>query len=432
IEHPIEIVENLTYKSTIPYFSDETNKYRMRNVNDSLVYMMPAYIGDNFPSQNSIISEVNSDQIGDAIEPSNDYTDFTGQYFAYSENKFYSGLTNVANEFPLDNGGWMPSEYYIYMTALFNPETALEDTVAYAMINAQVGIPGIFGIEPGVYKISNLGPDMDLESFELLGDLETTMLDGMLVMQCDIETITSDEDFGDWPSMTNTLGMISFSAIFTMSGGATFCDYTVASALNINQGIIEPFTNDLPILSNPTVVDQDGYCQISVNYSDENNNFPLTAKAIFDDNSEINFTPTSFDFEQDVEFQIFNDFGWESATLFFSDNDIDFVEVEITSSAIDGNVSSSIINNFINYPNPFNPETNISFNLTKSSNVKLSIYNIKGELVKNLLNQNMDLGNHNIKWNGIDNKNNQVSSGMYFIELDADNYKLDKKILLLK
>jgi len=85
-----------------------------------------------------------------------------------------------------------------------------------------------------------------------------------------------------------------------------------------------------------------------------------------------------------------------------------------------------------NYPNPFNPETKIAFNMKYASNVKIDIYNVKGQKVKTLIDEFMDKGNHNILWNGVDNKNNPVSSGIYLYKISTEEHSATHKMLLLK
>ncbi len=86
-----------------------------------------------------------------------------------------------------------------------------------------------------------------------------------------------------------------------------------------------------------------------------------------------------------------------------------------------------------NYPNPFNPTTLISFSIHEESNVELTIFNIKGQKVKTLINSNLDQGTHSVVWNGEDELNVPVSTGIYFYKLNV-NGKTEgtKKMLLLK
>ena len=86
-----------------------------------------------------------------------------------------------------------------------------------------------------------------------------------------------------------------------------------------------------------------------------------------------------------------------------------------------------------NYPNPFNPETNISFQLEKESEIELNIYNIKGQKVKTITKDVFEKGFHELIWNGNDSSGKEVSSGVYLYKLNVnDKSKAVKKCLLLK
>ena len=86
-----------------------------------------------------------------------------------------------------------------------------------------------------------------------------------------------------------------------------------------------------------------------------------------------------------------------------------------------------------NYPNPFNPETTISFSLPKAEQqVNLTIYNSKGQKVKTLYSGSSDKGRRNLVWNGRDENENSVSSGIYFYRLTVAGISQSRKMLLLK
>ena len=85
-----------------------------------------------------------------------------------------------------------------------------------------------------------------------------------------------------------------------------------------------------------------------------------------------------------------------------------------------------------NYPNPFNPITNIAYSIKDAGNVTIEVYNLRGQLVKTLVNSVKETGNHTAFWNGTDNSNKSVSSGIYFYKLKSGNYTNTKKMLLLK
>ncbi|MDP8204939.1 MAG: T9SS type A sorting domain-containing protein [Candidatus Tenebribacter mawsonii] len=87
---------------------------------------------------------------------------------------------------------------------------------------------------------------------------------------------------------------------------------------------------------------------------------------------------------------------------------------------------------FVNFPNPFNPSTKIRFNVPQEGNVELSIYNIKGQKVKTLCDQILSSGNHEYVWDGKNNSNSVVASGIYFLNLKTHEETRIKKVLLLK
>ena len=85
-----------------------------------------------------------------------------------------------------------------------------------------------------------------------------------------------------------------------------------------------------------------------------------------------------------------------------------------------------------NYPNPFNPSTTINFSLPKTAPVRLFIYNIRGQKVKDLLNESLECGNHSVVWNGQDDGNCPVASGVYFARLEQGGVTIISKMMLIK
>ena len=79
------------------------------------------------------------------------------------------------------------------------------------------------------------------------------------------------------------------------------------------------------------------------------------------------------------------------------------------------------------FPNPFNPTTSISFSIPEQSQTSLKVYDIKGNLISTLLNQTMNVGHHQIEWNG-----ENLSSGTYFIRINSGEFSDVKKVVLVK
>ena len=85
-----------------------------------------------------------------------------------------------------------------------------------------------------------------------------------------------------------------------------------------------------------------------------------------------------------------------------------------------------------NFPNPFNPETNISFSIPSEQIVKLTIYNLKGQKVRELVNGQFVSGEHSVVWNGTDENGKKVGSGLYLYRLKTGDNEISKKMLLFK
>ena len=94
--------------------------------------------------------------------------------------------------------------------------------------------------------------------------------------------------------------------------------------------------------------------------------------------------------------------------------------------------SGNLLPDLKNYPNPFNPQTTISFILPEAGTVGLSIYNLKGQKVCELYNGILAAGNHNLVWNGIDANGRAVSSGIYFARIESGKRKQSHKMILMK
>ena len=92
-------------------------------------------------------------------------------------------------------------------------------------------------------------------------------------------------------------------------------------------------------------------------------------------------------------------------------------------------VSTALVGNF---PNPFNPETTIRFTLSHAENVEINIYNVRGQLIRTLVNGYVNGGRHNVVWNGLNDNGNPVGSGVYFYRMTAGEYQSVRRMMLIK
>ncbi|HXV13949.1 MAG TPA: HYR domain-containing protein [Candidatus Krumholzibacteria bacterium] len=84
------------------------------------------------------------------------------------------------------------------------------------------------------------------------------------------------------------------------------------------------------------------------------------------------------------------------------------------------------------HPNPFNPQTTVTFSLVSSGLVRIAIYDVRGKLVRRLADTVMPAGDHSVAWNGVDDGGRTASSGVYFVRMIAGSYTETRKIVMLK
>jgi len=110
------------------------------------------------------------------------------------------------------------------------------------------------------------------------------------------------------------------------------------------------------------------------------------------------------------------------------------VTIDIIVDAIDGELGNLPKTYALqqNFPNPFNPVTTIKYQLPKTSDVMLKIYNVLGQSVITLLNERQEAGYKSVIWNGMNEAGAKVSTGIYFYVMEAGNFRSIKKMMLLK
>ncbi|GAB4341635.1 MAG: hypothetical protein Kow0037_28410 [Calditrichia bacterium] len=87
---------------------------------------------------------------------------------------------------------------------------------------------------------------------------------------------------------------------------------------------------------------------------------------------------------------------------------------------------------YANYPNPFNPETRITYQLPERGDVRLEIYNTLGQKVRTLVRGMQETGTHTVAWDGRDEAGQTAASGVYLYQLQAGKYRQTRKMVLMK
>ncbi len=137
----------------------------------------------------------------------------------------------------------------------------------------------------------------------------------------------------------------------------------------------------------------------------------------FVDNSALKVNQTYTYYVSDVEF-----------------NGLETKHEDLEQSVVFG-VDSEVVRKFElaqNFPNPFNPTTTLQFQVAKDSRVSLKIYNLLGKEVKTLVNELKVAGSYNVSWDGLNNQNESVSTGVYFAKIQAGSFSKIVKMSLIK
>jgi hypothetical protein len=107
--------------------------------------------------------------------------------------------------------------------------------------------------------------------------------------------------------------------------------------------------------------------------------------------------------------------------------------IEVNPSSSDDALNPTIpLRLFQNHPNPFNPETQISFSLPEKGEASIKVFNLKGQLVQTLSEGAFEQGLHRVMWNGKDDRGRPISSGIYFYRLETESKILTRKMVLSK
>ncbi len=261
-------------------------------------------------------------------------------------------------------------------------------------------------------------------------DLDTELSEAVEVFAENWEDSLSNWTIaGDWAITDNSI--IGDYAV-TDSPDEFYEDGSTATLTTVNPINMNSVSNDVCITFWHKYYVEHDYDYCIIEYSFDGSNWTELAQfsGVSDDwIQEFIFVPELVDHYVYLRFRltadnVLNDPGWW----------IDDVKV-IASTGASANNNIPVYKSALhdNYPNPFNPETTISFSVAPTSSfVTLDIYNIRGQMVRTLINTTLTSGFHTVVWDGKSDVGRSVASGIYFYKMQNADYTKTRKMILLK
>ncbi len=427
---------DLTKTASIPYTYGTELRYRMRAtssfMDETFIYMNPAFLtSDSFPPALNQMALINSDPVGDFIDADAPALDLTATHIAVSDTKIYTALSNVSGAFPTYIS---VSSYNFYMSTIVNPESVTADSVMYAMVYS-FNIPGV--ISSGLYKVGIDSEQMPV--FSRLGNIQSQVSGGKLYLACNISDLTNDPSFGTWPNASNLL----LSTAVTMRIDIDFAtltpsflvgDYSDPAFLDFVNYSYEHVMNSLPQIEITNVVANSTGYVFNIEYQDENEDFPLASLISLDNGNVVSFQALSYDYSTPVSYTAFIPVSetWLDATISFSDNMIDFVNLPISSTS-NSDPSFVPVKITCQIPNPLRNGINHTIKLSglKTAPLDVSVFNLKGQKVGTVFEGSNGDTNLNLNFSGKPG-GRELGSGMYFLKVTNGNRSTTKKFVLIR
>ncbi|MCF7911157.1 MAG: tandem-95 repeat protein [Candidatus Cloacimonetes bacterium] len=206
----------------------------------------------------------------------------------------------------------------------------------------------------------------------------------------------------------------------------------ITSADELNDSIWEPviYTNSMVVYSQIEMTDSEG--MILAGFAGEE----CRGVSRIRDYNGINISSLVINSEkaEEISFRIYDPKSravFECNEVIISEPGEDYDRMPLLT--VNMGEDEVIVNGLTNiYPNPFNPETSISFHLETDEMVSVKVYNVKGQLIKTILANELPAGDHIITWNGMNDRNTGCTSGVYFVSFSAGVIQEVQKVILMK
>jgi hypothetical protein len=416
-----------TVAATVPGPVSATRYYGFRLIENGVLDLMPIRIADATSPVPADLTRLAADAVGDGL-PGYANLDLTDCHVGFSGTRLYCALTNAGGGFPVSSG----LTFFGYVLGVADPARTDPDTVFVLMHTFNQ--PGI--ITPGLYKATGTG----LSDLERLGDVtvQTYGATNQLMISCQLSDLMGDPYFASWYDPADPeIGVAAFTQKITLLGGVTQADESPGGTCSLRELAIAPVANQLPALSNLSFVGAGQGAYARVDYDDVNGHCPVIAGISFDGGALYPMYPQTLDYGTTVTYATDAGIaplaggGWLLAVARFSDNLVDEVELEASSTGVagGGEARGPLVSSIA--PNPFSATTHIEYSMPAGGHLRVEVFDAAGRLVRTLLDGVVSAGRSDLAWDGRDDHGLRAGSGTYFCRLvGAEGSGLTKMTLV--
>lgn len=427
--YPINHLAYPVSEAQVPFAWDVPLTYRLKieqsyqGVGGAVLH--PAWLStDTFPPSVDDLAYIGADATGDSVTVYAPQLDLGDTWVGCSDDVIYFAMQNATGSFPTMNSF---TSYNAYGCVIANPESALADSTAYAMIYANL----LGFITPGLYKI---GVTEDLTpTFSRIGNIQSVVSGGKLFLACNLADLTSDPSFGTWPNYSNALAFTALTMKMDMSFGSLepeigIGDYSMPGIVVFEKLIYEASGNTLPVVTETKVENN----IVSCFYQDAEGDFPLVCRFTNQLGEVTELQSILHDYSGGVMFAGTCSAETRSGELIVSDNNIDFqsFELEIVSNDDYLLPSAALACSVIN-PIQSGSELKIKLSNLQAGELELQLYNIRGQKIWSYSGYPTAGKELTLSWDALV-RGKYAPAGVYLLKVQNGSSELIKKFSIIR
>jgi len=414
-----------TLEATVPGPLATRRYYGFRLVQGEEMDLLPVRLGEGATPGRDDFTLLADDPVGDEAF-GRPHLDLTACRISRDGTRLYAALSNAGGGFPVSSG----LTFFSYLLAIKDPAVAVPDTL-FGMIHT-VTAAGI--IEPGLYQINGDG----VNDLNKIGEITATELAGenTLVLSCLLADLEGNPVFQSWYDAADPrIDVAAFSQRITLLSGTQDADATLGAVWHLREVALDPFANTPPALSDLDVPQGGAGGFASVVYTDAEAHCPVAAELVFDGTDTYPLFPQTLDYAGPVTYRSTPDLppllagDWSRATVRFSDNAVDTVEL---TQAVSGVSDSRAGLQVRASPNPSSGRVDFALALPETRAVQLAVYDLAGRHVVTLVAGTLPAGDHGVTWDGRGADGRPQPAGVYFYHLRGGGDDVVRRLTLVR